>query len=66
MKLELIEGWKKAGRFWSVRLSALVVIIATAEPLLPQLQAMLPPQWYAWAALAVAVSRVIKQKDSAS
>ncbi|WP_147693363.1 hypothetical protein [Vogesella mureinivorans] len=62
MKLELIENAGAAWRFWSVRLSAGIVAVAAAEPYLPTLKAVLPPAWYGYAAGAVMVARLFKQR----
>lgn len=62
MKMKLIEDWKKAHRLWSMRLLALAGLVAALEPVLPQLASILPERWYAWAMLAVAVARLVKQE----
>ncbi|RAS18920.1 hypothetical protein DFO50_10276 [Microvirgula sp. AG722] len=60
--MALVPEWRRAWRYWSVRLAAATAMVALAEPLLPQLSALLPPRWYALAALAIGVARIIKQE----
>ncbi len=60
--MRLIDNWRQAHRLWSVRLLALAGLVATLEPLLPQLAAVLPERWYGWAMLAVTIARLIKQE----
>lgn len=61
--MKLIPNWKQSWRLWSVRLAALLALLSALEPLLPELSQALPPRWYAYLALAIAISRVVKQKD---
>lgn len=64
--MKLIPEWKRAWRLWSVKLSAATIALAGLESLLPQLAAVLPPKWYAWAVLAIGIARLIKQKEAAN
>ena len=54
----MINEWYKK---WSVWLSLIFGVVAALEANLPLLQGMLPPQWYMYAFIAVAIARVIKQ-----
>lgn len=59
--MKIIRNWRKAWRMLSVQLAALIVAVAAAEPFLPQLREVLPPNWYAFAAGAVIVARLVAQ-----
>lgn len=59
--MKLIPDWKSAWKFWSIRISAIIVAISLLDPFLPELKTHLPEQWYAILAVAVIVSRVIAQ-----
>lgn len=60
--MKLIDNWKTSHRLWSMRLLAMAGLVAALEPVLPQLAAVLPDRWYAWAMLVIGVARVIKQE----
>lgn len=59
--MRLIENWRRAWRMLSVQLSAAIVLLAAAEPYLPQLRDVLPDHWYAAMAVLVIVARLVKQ-----
>ena len=48
-------------RLWSVKLLALIPIVAVATEYLPELQVVLPESWYAFVAVAAIIARAIKQ-----
>lgn len=56
-----IDDVHKAYRYLSVQLAALLALAATAWEYLPQFQQYLDPAWVKYFALAILVSRVIKQ-----
>lgn len=59
--MKLIANWRQAWRMHSMRLAALIVVLASLETFLPQLQAYLPPKVYAILGGAVMVARIIQQ-----
>jgi hypothetical protein len=59
--MQLIDEWKKAYRYLTVQLAALLALLATAWDYVPALQQYLDPQWVKWFALAMLLARVIKQ-----
>lgn len=59
--MQIIHNWRKAWRMLSVQMAALIVALGAAEPLLPQLREVLPDNWYAFAACAVIVARLVAQ-----
>lgn len=59
--MKLIQNWRAAPRMLSVRLAAATAVVAGLEPVVPALQAALPPAWAAYASLAIAVARIIQQ-----
>lgn len=58
----LIENWKEAWKLFSVQLMVVIGLIAAAEPYLPQLAAVLPEAWVAYAAPVVVLARLISQR----
>lgn len=62
MKVKLIEEWKKAYKFFTVQLAALLVLLDVAYEYLPAVQSYLPEGWVKWLALAIIVARVVKQR----
>jgi hypothetical protein len=77
-KLELIEEWKKAYRFWSVRLSLIGSAILSAFFAFPEamidvwnsipgdLKTYFPAEWAKWIPIAIIIAgvlaRLFKQK----
>lgn len=61
MKLKLIETWRKAHRYVTVQLAALLAAISTAWDYIPAVQQYLDPAWLKWFALAMIVARLVKQ-----
>ena len=59
--MKLVKNWRQAWRMYSVQLSALIVVLATMETFLPQLQPLLPPKVYAGLGVAVMVARILQQ-----
>lgn len=59
--MQLIKNWRAAPRMLSVRLAAATAVVAGLEPVVPAIQAALPPAWAAYAGLAIALARVIQQ-----
>lgn len=61
MKKYLIAEWRQAYKYVSVQLAALMAILVSLEPFVPQITAMLPPHWQAYLSIAILVARVIQQ-----
>ena len=61
MKLRLIEEWRTAYKFLSVQLAALMAVLVSVEPFLPQMAAYLPPHWQAYLSVAILVARIVQQ-----
>ena len=63
--MKLIDGWKKAWKFSSVQVAALLSVLALLQSSLPELQAIIEPQTYAVINLVLGIlvilARVIKQ-----
>lgn len=59
--MKLIDEWKSAHKFWSVRFAAITAALAGMDWLLPNLIDMIPKWAYFALALAIAVSRVVDQ-----
>lgn len=57
----LIDDVHKAYRYLSVQLAALLALVATAWDYFPAMQQYLDPSWVKYGALAILVSRVIRQ-----
>lgn len=57
----LIDDVRRAWRYLTVQLSALLVILAAMWEYLPQFQQYLDPKWVKYYALAILVARVINQ-----
>lgn len=59
--MKLVTNWRQAWRMHSMQLAALIVVLASIESFLPQLQPLLPPKVYAGLGVAVMVARLIQQ-----
>lgn len=59
--MTLIKNWRAAPRLLSVQIAAATAAVAALEPVVPALQAALPPAWAAYASLAIALARVVQQ-----
>jgi len=64
--MKLIPDWKKAGRFMSVQLAALLALLGTAYEYLPAVQTYLPEGWVKWFALIIIMARLIQQQEGRS
>ena len=62
IKSYLINDWKVAYKYVSIQLTALLGLIALAEPYMPQLQQYLPAKFVPIACLVIIAARVIQQK----
>lgn len=65
MKINLIPEWRQAWKFASVQLTALLALLLSLEPLVPQITAYLPPHWAAYLSGAILLARVIQQATTA-
>ena len=66
MAIKLIDGGVSAvAKTWSARLAMLTGVLTALEPALPQLAALLPPAWQAYAAAGIIVARAIRQSQGA-
>lgn len=61
----LIPEWKQAYKYVSVQLAALLTVLLSLEPLVPQITAYLPPHWAAYLSGAILLARVIQQATTA-
>lgn len=59
--MKLIDDWKKAHKFWSVRIAGATAALAGMDWLLPNLVDVIPKWAYFALAVAIAVSRVVDQ-----
>lgn len=57
----LIPNARSAWQYLSVKLALLTATLALLEPALPSLGLVLPERWYGYAALTIALSRIIAQ-----
>jgi hypothetical protein len=57
----LIDDVHKAWRYMSVQLTALLALAATAWEYVPSVQQYLDPTWLKYFAVAIIVSRVVRQ-----
>lgn len=57
----LIPNWKKAYKYLTVQLSALLVIASTAYDYLPDIKEAVPDGWVKWVGLAILVARLLHQ-----
>jgi hypothetical protein len=62
IKQYLVHDWACAYKFVSVQLTALLGLVALAEPYIPQLQQYLPQKWIPIACGVIIMARVIQQK----
>ena len=62
-KLEsrLVDDWRKAHKWLTVWVAALIAVLAEAQDQLPLVREYLPDGWVKFAALAVIVARLYKQ-----
>ena len=65
MKAKLIEDWRQSWKFLSIQIAGVVALLDVAYEYLPAVQSYLPAGWVKWAALAIIVGRVIKQRQAA-
>lgn len=61
LKPKLIDNWRDAWRFTSVRLAALLALLDVAFDYLPAMQSYLPPHWVQVLAALIILARVIRQ-----
>ena len=59
----LIPTASRAWQYLSVKLALLTAALAVLEPALPSLGLVLPERWYGYAALTIALSRIIAQPN---
>ena len=62
----LIDDVHKAWRYLSVQLTALLALAATAWEYVPSVQQYLDPTWLKYFAVAIIVSRVVRQTPAVS
>lgn len=62
----LIPEWKSAWKFVSVQLAALLTLLLSLEPLVPQITAYLPPHYAVYLSGAILVARIVQQAVTAS
>jgi hypothetical protein len=59
--MKIIAEWRCAYRYLTVKLALLVAMVAACEPISPVLQQYLPHGWYGWAAIVIALARLVPQ-----
>ena len=64
--MKLIDNWKEAWQFASVKIALAVAALPLLEPYLPELQPHLSPAMYSGLAIAIILARVIQFKPSIS
>jgi protein-S-isoprenylcysteine O-methyltransferase Ste14 len=57
--MKLIDNWRKAHKFWSVRLAVIAALLGTVEQMLPYLGDFLPPQWFSILNIVVMLAAVV-------
>jgi hypothetical protein len=62
----LIPEWRSAWKFVSVQLAALLTLLLSLEPVVPQITAYLPPHYAAYLSAAILVARIVQQAVTAS
>jgi hypothetical protein len=60
----LIENWTKFYKMWSIWLAFIIAAGTWVDNLYPTLLNFLPDAWQAYAAVILAVVRLIKQKST--
>lgn len=59
----MMHDVRAAWRWLSVQAAIIVAALATASEYLPEVREYLPDGWVKWAALAILVARMVKQKE---
>ena len=60
--MKLIENWKQAGKFWTVKIAGVMILLDFAYEYLPIAQYYLPESWVRWVGLALIVARILRQQ----
>ena len=60
--MKLIENWKQAGKFWTVQLASVLILVDFAYEYLPVMQTFLPESWVRWVGLTLIVARILRQQ----
>lgn len=60
--MKLIDDWKQAHKFLTVRLAGLLGMVAAAYEYLPAMREYVPDGWMKYAFAAIIVARLWKQK----
>jgi hypothetical protein len=59
----LIPDWRDAWRFFSVWVAGAMAVLSSAWDYLPEIREYIPDGWVKWAALAVILARILRQKE---
>jgi hypothetical protein len=59
--MKLIDEWRRAHKYLTVKLAVLLGAISTAWDYVPAVRDYLDPTWLKWFAVVMIVARVIKQ-----
>ena len=66
--LKLVPEWRRAHRWFSVRIAVLIAFASLVQASLPELTTDLPPKAYHWIvfglAIAVGIGRILQQGSS--
>lgn len=64
----MVENWKDAWKWLSVHVALVIAVVNAAQVMLPQFQALLPPDTFTWInaglGVAVIVARLIPQSNT--
>lgn len=60
--MKLIENWKQAGRFYTVKIAGVMILLDFAYEYLPVMQTFLPESWVRWVGLALIIARILRQQ----
>lgn len=64
----MVENWKDAWKWLSVHVALVIAVVNAAQVMLPQFQALLPPDTFTWInaglGVAVIVARLIPQSTT--
>jgi hypothetical protein len=64
IKACLVDDWKKAYKWVSVQIAAVLVFLPMLMPYMPELSQYLPTNWTQWLGGAIIVARIIAQKKA--
>ena len=60
--MKLIENWKQAWRYYTVRIAGRLILLDFGYEYLPVMQTYLPESWVRWVGLVLIAARIIRQQ----